>query len=160
MRLTQRPLLLPRIARLPVVRDRISGPRPALQFPDPRRRFAAGTFPARRNLEGDRERRNAVCFADSAGQNIENTGAFGGSCGLCGRQGETLNPCANIFSYRRAGYSIILTPSVSPHHAYFGRNVRLRHRQGRTPFTWKYPIAPSSGGRSGAPTSGAVRPRI
>ena len=42
---------------LPVVRDRISGPRPALQLPAPRGRIAARTFPARRNLEGYCERR-------------------------------------------------------------------------------------------------------
>src|SRR5262249_51369172 len=71
MRGAQRALLLPRIARLPVVRDRIPGPRTALQLPAPRRGFAARTFPARRNLEGDRECRNSACFADSVGQNIE-----------------------------------------------------------------------------------------
>src|SRR5262249_41155453 len=125
----------PRIARLPVVRDRISGPRLALQLPAPRRGVAARTLPARRNLEGDRERRNAIYFADSMGHKLEGAGAFGGNRGLCGRQGEPLNPCANIFSYCRAGDSFTLTFPACGHHAYFGRNVRLRYRQNRNPYT-------------------------
>src|SRR5215471_5911971 len=135
MRAAQRALLLPRIARLPVVRDRISGTRQAFQLPAPRRGVAARTFSARRNLEGDRERRNAAYFADSVGQNIETAQTVRRSPGLCGGQGEPLNPCANIFSHRRDGYRFTLTSPLCPHGAYFGRDLRLQNRQSRTPFT-------------------------
>src|SRR5215813_835136 len=132
MRVAQRPLLLPRIARLPVVRDRVAGRRPALQLPVLRGRIAARTFPARRDLEGDHERRGATYSTDSVGKNIETVRRSRGPC-----EGQKKPPqhCDHMFGLRRAGDN-----STRRWHAYhlplyFGWTDRLSYCRNKILFT-------------------------